>query len=109
MAHIPNRLMVSEPSSLICNRPDWPLLVSMYTSSWRDVAEAMPLALPMLTKAVYSGEAMAMVAAFRQLHGRAPHPLELMDMLVVGQVEANVTGSGRRLSGAREEADINDH
>ena len=105
LAQLPHEWQASEASSLICDRPEWPLLVSVYTCSWREGAEAMPLALPMLAKAVYSGETMTMIAAFRRLHRCAPHPRTLPDMLT----EVSLTGSTRRLSGAREEADINDY
>ena len=81
LAQLPDDWQATEASSLICDRPDWPLLVSMYMCLWSDVARAMPHALPMLTKAVHSGQAMTKITEFRRRHGCAPHPHTLMTML----------------------------
>ena len=82
LAQLPDDWQATEASSLICDRPEWPLLVSVYVHLWREVAEAMPHALPMLAKAVYSGQAETTFATFTRLHGCAPHPHTLMEMLM---------------------------
>ena len=81
LVQLPDDWQATEASSLICDRPDWPLLVSMYMCLWFDVARAMSHALPMLTKAGHSVQGMTKITEFRRRHGCAPHPHTLMTML----------------------------
>ena len=81
VASLPDSWTAREASSMICGRPDWPLLVSMYMCLWHDVAEEMPGALAILTKAVRSGRALQAVEEFEQRHDMPPHPHTLMTML----------------------------
>ena len=78
---LPDSWTAREASSMICGRPDWPLLTSMFLCLWHDVAEEMPDARAILTKAVRSGQALQAIEEFEQRRDMPPHPHTLMKML----------------------------
>ena len=96
LAELPDDWQATDASSLICDRPEWPLLVSMYMCLWHDVEKTIPDALPMLTKAVHSGEAMAKITEFRRRHGFAPHPHTLMKMLTPEKKNSQTKGGATK-------------
>ena len=81
LATLPEDWAPCHVSSMICGRPDWPLLTSMFMCLWHDVAEEVPDALTNLTKAVRSGRAVWAIEEFERRHGMPPHPYTLMKML----------------------------
>ena len=81
LASLPDSWTAREASSMICGRPDWPLLTSMYMCLWHDVAEEMPDARAILTTAVRSGRALQAIEEFEKRHDMPPHPHTLMKML----------------------------
>ena len=81
LATLPEVWTATEVSSTICGRSDWPLLTSMFLCLWHDVAEEVPDALTILTKAVRSGRAGQAIEEFERRHDMPPHPYTLMCML----------------------------
>ena len=81
LATLPEHWAPCHVSSMICGRPDWPLLTSMFMCLWHDVADEVPDALTILTKALRSGCAAWAIEAFERRHGTPPHPYTLMMML----------------------------
>ena len=63
---------------------------------WHDVEKTIPDALPMLTKAVHSGEAMTKITEFRRRHGIAPHPHTLMKMLTPEKKNSQTKGGATK-------------
>ena len=81
LASLPDSWTATEASSVICGRPDWPLLASMFVCSWHDVAEELPGALLILKKVVPSGRALQAIEEFELRHNTPAHPHSLLRML----------------------------
>ena len=81
LATLPEGWTARDASRTICGRSDWPLLTSMFLCLWHDVAEEVPDARTILTKAVRSGRAVQAIEEFECRHDMPPHPYTLMNML----------------------------
>ena len=83
LATLPEGWTAREVSSTICGRSDWawPLLTSMFLCLWHDVAEEVPDARAILTKAVRSGQAVQAIEEFERRHDMPLHPYTLMKKL----------------------------
>ena len=74
LEELPSYLSVSEVSCLICGRPDWGFLASMFLCLWKEVHEAHG------DLQLDAKELLVHVQDFRGEHGFAPHPSVLVEL-----------------------------
>ena len=81
----PDNWSAAQLSAFVCQRPDWPWLVSVFTGLWNEYADSEPAALDIISKLCTSPPgastpcALTQAAdAFYHQHGHMPHPCELL-------------------------------
>ena len=81
LAEFPANWTAAQISAFVCQRPDWPWLVSVYTCIWKEVAGADPcnaketlrrLCVGQPGASTPPGELLATLCRFREQHGFAP-------------------------------------
>ena len=85
LAYFPDNWNAAQLSAFVCQRPDWPWLVSAFTCLWKEYADLEPEALPILWKLCTSPpgastpcELRVAADAFYHQHGYSPHPCMLL-------------------------------